>query len=211
VSYITDILTEEEIKKSLQLQATNFASCFLKNDGNGHFTVTALPFAAQLSAVFGMLATDADGDGNLDVIINGNDYGTEIFTGRYDAFNGLLLKGDGKGNFIAQQPGQSGYYVPGDGKSLVNIKSATGQSLLLAAQNQGPLLAFENTDERKLIGLQPNDVSLIYFYKNGTSRKEEIFYGNSFYAQSGRYIVATPNVKAVAITDGKGNKREINF
>lgn len=102
-----------------------------------------------------MLANDADGDGNLDIIINGNDYGAEIFTGRYDAFNGLILKGDGKGNFVAQQPGQSGYYVPGDGKRLVNIRSATGKSILLAAQNQWPLLAYENTAEKKLISLQP--------------------------------------------------------
>ena len=48
-----------------------------------------------------MVADDFDGDGNLDVVINANDYGTEVQSGRYDALNGLLLKGDGKGNFTA--------------------------------------------------------------------------------------------------------------
>jgi hypothetical protein len=208
---ISKILSAEEIKKSLQLQATNFSSCFIKNNGNGHFEVSALPVAAQLSSVFGMIADDADGDGNLDIIINGNDYSTEISTGRYDAFSGLILKGDGKGNFVALQPGQSGYYVPGDGKSIVYLKSATGKPVLLAAQNQGSLLAFENTAEIKLINLQPGDVTVNYFFTNGTMRKEEVYYGNSFYSQSGRYVYVTPMVKSVTITDTKGNNRKINF
>ena len=38
-------------------------------------------------------AGDFDGDGNLDVLMNGNDFGTDVTVGRYDALNGLLLKG----------------------------------------------------------------------------------------------------------------------
>lgn len=208
---ISKILSAEEIKKSLQLQATNFSSSFIKNNGNGNFEITALPVGAQLSAVFGMIADDVDSDGNLDIIINGNDYSTEIATGRYDGFNGLILKGDGKGNFNALQPGQTGYYIPGDGKSLVYLKSAAGKPLLIAAQNQGPLLLFENNISRKMLSLQPTDISLNYFFTNGIQRKEEIYYGTSFYSQSGRYISATSKLKSVIITDAAGNKRTINF
>jgi len=208
---ITEVLTKEEISKSLHLQANNFASCFIRNNGNGHFEITALPVAAQLSSVFGMIATDIDGDSNLDIIINGNDYGTEISTGRYDAFSGLVLKGDGKGNFSPIQPAQSGLYIPGDGKSLAYIKSANDKLLLLATQNQGPLLVFKNNLSQKIIALNFNDISLLYTYKSGKQRKEEIYYGNSFYSQSGRYIIAGPNVKSVTITANSGNKRDINL
>ena len=52
-----------------------------------------LPIEAQISELCGMSVDDFDGDGNLDVVMNGNDYGTELTTGRYDAFNGLMLKG----------------------------------------------------------------------------------------------------------------------
>jgi enediyne biosynthesis protein E4 len=208
---ISGVLTPEEIKKSLQLHAVNFASCFIKNTGGGHFEIQPLPVAAQLSSVFGMIADDADNDGNLDIIINGNDYSTEISTGRYDAFNGLVLKGDGKGNFIVLQAEQSGFYVPGDGKSLVYLKSAKERPLLLAAQNSGYLLAFTNTAVRKMISLKPDDVMLTYFLKNGTARKEEIYYGNSFYSQSGRYLSAGPSVKSITIINRSGNKRDINF
>ena len=34
------------------------------------------------------------------LVINGNDYGTEVTTGRYDALNGLMLKGNGKGVYV---------------------------------------------------------------------------------------------------------------
>ena len=43
-----------------------------------------------------MIADDFDADGNLDLAINTNDYGTDVSVGRYDALNGLMLKGDGK-------------------------------------------------------------------------------------------------------------------
>ncbi|MEO8413890.1 MAG: hypothetical protein ABI472_09535 [Ginsengibacter sp.] len=58
-----------------------------------------LPKEAQVSVLNNMVAVDVDRDGILEVIINGNDYGTEVSTGRYDALNGLVLKGNGKGNF----------------------------------------------------------------------------------------------------------------
>ena len=205
------VLTKEETKNSLHLEANNLSSCFIKNNGVGHFEMQPLPVQAQLSSIFGMLAEDVDGDSNLDVIINGNDYGTEISTGRYDAFSGLVLKGDGKGNFTALLPAQSGLYIPGDGKSLVNIKSAKQSLLLLAAQNQGPLLAFENTAPRKIINLNATDSYVFYNYTNGKMRKEELYFGNSFFSQSGRYILAGAGVKSATITDVSGNKRSVNL
>lgn len=47
-----------------------------------------LPVQAQLSVLNGITVDDYNGDGNLDVLINGNDYGTEPVIGRYDALNG---------------------------------------------------------------------------------------------------------------------------
>jgi hypothetical protein len=170
-----------------------------------------LPVEAQLSSIFGMIADDVDGDSNLDIIINGNDYGTEIATGRYDAFSGLILKGNGKGTFTALQPEQSGVYIPGDGKSLAFIKSASDKLLLLAGQNQGPLLIFKNIAAKKIISLHPNDRSVIYTYINGKVRKEELYFGHSFFSQSGRYIIAGSNVKSAVVTDNTGNTRNINL
>jgi hypothetical protein len=208
---ITDILTKEELEKSLKLSANTFSSCFIKNNGNGKFEISALPVQAQLSSVFAMIADDLDGDNKLDIVINGNDYGAEIGTGRYDAFNGLVLKGDGKGNFTPLAAQQSGLYIPGDGKSLGMILSADSRLLILATQNQGPLQIFQKQMPDKIIRVDPGDVSVEYLLSDDKKRKQELYYGDSFYSQSGRYIIAGQGVKAVSITDRAGKRRSINF
>ncbi|HRH61206.1 MAG TPA: FG-GAP-like repeat-containing protein, partial [Chitinophagaceae bacterium] len=131
---IDKLFSPEQLKDAITLTANNFKSCFIKNDGNGKFTITPLPLQAQLSSVFGMLAEDVNSDGNLDVVIHGNDFGTEVSIGRYDAMNGLVLLGDGKGNFSALSILQSGIFIPGNGRALVKFADAKGKCLLAASQ-----------------------------------------------------------------------------
>ena len=69
-------------KDALRLKATMLQSCYLRNDGNGKFTMIPLPLQAQVSALNGMIADDFDGDGNLDILISGNDYGTDVARGQ---------------------------------------------------------------------------------------------------------------------------------
>ena len=73
-----DIFPDSLRKGAQRLKATMLQSCYLRNDGNGKFTMIPLPKEAQVSALNGMVVDDFDGDGNLDVAINGNDYGTEV-------------------------------------------------------------------------------------------------------------------------------------
>ena len=211
LSPITEVLTAEEIKKSLKLQANIFSSCFIRNNGNGIFEIKTLPVQAQISSVFAMAVDDVNGDNNLDLIINGNDYGTEIATGRYDALNGLLMLGDGKGGFAAVPSGQSGLYISGDGKGLAYLMRKNGEPLLLASQNQGRLLAFSRQENVKFLGTEPGDISIDYLFNDGRRRKEELYFGNSFYSQAGRYITIWPGLKSVRVTNIFGDKREIGF
>ncbi|NNV56659.1 VCBS repeat-containing protein [Limnovirga soli] len=203
------VLTPDERKDAIIYHANNLQSAYLRNDGNGKFTMQPLPLQAQLSMLCGIAVEDVDGDGNLDAIINGNDYGTEVATGRYDALNGLVLKGNGKGNFTPQTILQSGLFIPGDGKALVKIRNNKGNCLLVAGQNRGPIKVFKLKANVQCIPLQPADVSAIIEYKNGTVQKQECYYGNSFLSQSARFINAGSNVAAVTITDDKGNKRKL--
>ena len=172
----------------------------------------AAPVEAQMSSVSGMIADDVDGDSNLDLIINGNVCGIEIATVRYDAFQGLILKGDGKGGFKAMQHTQSGYYVPGDGKALVYLRSAKDdQPLLIASQNQGPLKVFRSSVSKKIIEAGKQDQAAIVQNKNGSKAKAEIYYVGSFYSQTGRYVTARPEATSVILTDINGKTRQINF
>jgi hypothetical protein len=204
-----EVLSDKEREGALQLNANNFQTSLFRNDGNGKFTIIPLPPQAQFSAVNGMVVDDFDGDGRLDIILNGNDYGTEPFIGRYDALNGLYLKGDGKGGFTPLSILQSGIFIPGDGKGLVKLRSADGDYLLAAGQNRGPLKIMELKKKRQLIALQPNDISAEIIYKNGVRRKEEFYYGSSFLSQSGRFLKLDPGMQSVVIMDSKGRSRKV--
>ncbi len=210
VAPIDSVLSPEQRAGALKLHANYFSSVYLKNNGNGKFTATPLPTLAQISILNGMTVGDYDGDGNLDVVLNGNDYGTEPILGRYDALNGLLLKGNGKGNFTPLPISKSGIYIPGDGKALVSLRSSKGRSLLAASQNKGPLKIFQLKQKQKFIALQPFDESVIIYYRDGKKQKREVGYGSSFLSQSGRFLAIDANVLSVEIKNNKGETRKIN-
>ncbi|MEP6513668.1 MAG: VCBS repeat-containing protein, partial [Parafilimonas sp.] len=200
-------LTKEQLNGALLLSANNFKTSYIRNDGNDQFTIIALPAQAQISGIFGMVAEDVDGDGNLDVIMNGNDYGTEVSVGRYDALNGLVLKGDGKGNFEPLTILQSGIFIPGNGKALVKFFNKSGECFLAASQNRGPLKVFLMKQQQHLVPVQFNETYALLKLKNGKTRKQELHYGEGFLSQSGRFINTNAQVVSVDIFDSKGNKR----
>ncbi|MGI8581726.1 MAG: FG-GAP repeat domain-containing protein, partial [Chitinophagaceae bacterium] len=206
-----EMFTKEELKDALVLNANYFENSFLKNLGNGKFKLIPLPNSAQYSCMNGMLAEDFDGDGNLDILVNGNDFSTEVSIGRYDACNGLLLKGDGKGGFTPLSILQSGWFVPGNEKALVKLRSSSGKCLLAASQNKGQLKIFELKRDIQTQQLQPEDVSAILQYKNGVRQKLEINYGASFLSQSSRFINIDSNVISVEVKDYKGNIRNLQI
>ena len=158
-----------------------------------------------------MAVDDFDGDGNLDVLINGNDWGTEVTVGRYDALNGLLLRGDGKGNFIALSILQSGIYIPGNGKGLVSLRSNENSYLIAAGQNRGPVKIFELKRKTGFVSLQPDDVSAGLEYKNGITRRQEFYHGCSFLSQSARFLKTDENIKSVTIINNSGVTRKIEI
>ena len=209
---IHQMFTADEMKDALVLHANNFKSCYIKNNGNGRFELFSLPAMAQLGPLNGMITDDFNSDGNLDIAITGNDHGNEVTDGKYDALNGLVLLGDGKGNFAAQTILQSGFFVPGDAKALIKLRSADNNYLLAASQNRGSLKLFHHKSaNQRLIPLQVPDISAVLGYRNGQKQKREINYGSSFLSQSSRFLNIDNNVVSVEITDTKGNIRKISL
>ncbi len=114
---LEDIYTEKDLEKSQHFQVKSFASIYLEND-NGSFKIKTLPNLAQLSSINEILIDDYDNDGYKDALIAGNLYGSEVETPRNDASIGLLLKGNGRGDFTPIKGKDSGFYVPGDVKNM---------------------------------------------------------------------------------------------
>ncbi|MEO6637971.1 MAG: VCBS repeat-containing protein, partial [Ginsengibacter sp.] len=208
---IHTIFSDEELAGALHLQANNFNTCFIKNIGNGKFEMHALPAMAQLAPVFGMVTDDFNNDGNIDVALSANDFGNEVTNGKFDTMNGLILLGDGKGNFIPQSIFQSGFFLPGDAKALIKLRSADGHYLLAASQNRGPLIIFKQKINEKNVPLKSNDKTVFIHLKNGLTRKEEVYHGTSFLSQSSLFVAVNDQVKAVDIINNKGEKRTLNF
>jgi enediyne biosynthesis protein E4 len=201
------LLTKNELKNAYHLKANYFKSALIENKGNGKFAARPLPGMAQLAPLNGMLAEDINGDGFLDILACGNDFGTELTTGRYDALNGLVLAGDGKGNFRSLSLGETGFYVPGNAKALVRLKGPGNSYLLAASQNRSFLKLFRKNEEYKqLIPIQASDKIVYYKLKNGQTRKEELNYGNSYLSQSSRFIAIDSSISAVEIVSGTGVK-----
>jgi enediyne biosynthesis protein E4 len=124
------------------LNCNTTASVWIENKGHGKFEMHPLPLEAQFAPVNAILAEDFDGDGNIDLLIGGNEYQTEVSTGRYDASYGLMLKGNGKGSFLPVKPVVTGLILDGDIKNMRIIKTGTMQEFLLAAVNNDSLKCF---------------------------------------------------------------------
>jgi hypothetical protein len=205
------LFSKEQITDAYHQQANCFESMYLENKGNGVFAMSPLPPEAQMAPLYGMVAGDFNHDGNLDVAITGNDYGTEVTNGRYDALNGLLLLGNGKGHFSPASLLSSGFYIPGDGKALVKLRSAKGDLMLAASQNRGPLKVFSNRKKSHLIALKPTDKFIYINYKNGNKRKEEVYHGSSFLSQSGNFIETNDKMEKLEIENTGGIRRAIEL
>jgi hypothetical protein len=142
---ISDVYPENILDSSLHLQAETFASCYLENNGNGNFVIKPLPNEAQLSSINDIITEDIDGDGNPDILAAGNLFDLEVVTPRNDAGVGVFLKGDGKGNFTVVPPAISGFFAPGDVKSisLVHLNNSIAKKAILVGNNNSELQMFK--------------------------------------------------------------------
>lgn len=204
--------TPAEISDAYVVKSECFESVYIENLGNGKFKRTALPMEAQFAPVYGMLTGDYNGDNNADVLLAGNAYGTEASTGRYDAMTGLLLAGDGKGNFRSVKSSVTGFKADGDVKSLARLKSAKGGDIILIGNNSSAMQVYQlNKNIGKTIVLKDDDVYAIVKKNDGQSYRQEFYYGNNYLSQSSRTMYVGDDVISVTIYRNDGNKREETF
>ncbi len=160
-----------DLKGVSTLQAYCFSNSYLENKGNGTFQLQSLPIEAQFSVMYGTLVKDFNNDGNLDILTVGNDYGTEVLTGRYDAGIGNYLQGDGKGNFKNVAVRKSNFFVNGDARAIAQLHLKDGKNLYLVSQRNNQLLSFVEQRPQKSSVQRPK-------------RKKETYIGSGYLSQS---------------------------
>jgi hypothetical protein len=140
---VADLFGADHLAAARRLTATELESGIFLQQADGTFVFSPLPNSAQIAPINAILACDLDGDGKLDLLCAGNNFGPEPNTGRFDGGVGLFLKGDGHGRFQAMAAGDSGVLIPGETRSLVCLKvPGTTKPSVAAARCDGSVLLF---------------------------------------------------------------------
>ena len=139
---VEDIFSPEQREKAISLQVYNTQTSILVNEGNGKFSLKALPVEAQLSPAFGLYLKDMDKDGHEDILLAGNFHRAKPEVGMYDASYGLWLKGDGKLNFEPVSQKKSGFGITGEVREIIDFQLGD-DTVLLVAMNDEPMRVFK--------------------------------------------------------------------
>lgn len=155
---VTDIFTPQELADAIEKKASTFATSVALNNGDGSFTLVPLPPEAQLAPVYGILATDVDRDGHVDLLLAGNFDGFKPEIGRMAATYGLVLRGDGKGHFTPLQASQSGFFAPGQSRDIARVRTARGDLFVVTRNNDRPLIFRLNQAKAPTVALHEEHV-----------------------------------------------------
>ena len=125
----------DKLEKALNYSATNFASIYIENLGDGKFKISQLPQEAQFSMVNSILFADVNNDGTKDAILTGNLYASEVETPRADASIGLVLVQNESKEWTPNPYIKTGLYVKGDAKSMEIIQIGGSKRVLVVGKN----------------------------------------------------------------------------
>jgi len=207
---MSDLFTENEISDAYIADCRYLESAYIENNGDGSLRIHPLPMETQFAPVFGMLANDYNSDGNCDLLLVGNFHSSNVEDGRHDAFKGLFLEGDGRGNFSPVLASESGFFVDGDAKGMAEITASDGSSLVLVAQNMGEMKVYKTgTKGNHPIRLQRDDVRAEIKYTTGETGYREFYYGSGYLSHSSRVCHFPENAVSVKIISYTGEIREI--
>ena len=142
---IDELFSESIFENSIMKQSTISESIIAVNQGDWNFSVKKLPSRVQLSCVCGIVCSDINNDGYLDIIMAGNNFEFKPQYSRLDANYGSVLLGDGNLGFTWQDYNTSGFAVKNEVKHLKKIKDNKGKSYFIAAiNNESPKLFLIN-------------------------------------------------------------------
>jgi len=132
---LSDILSKQQLERAQELKVTTLNSVYLEN-AKGKLNVHQLPTEVQMAPVYAISVMDINQDGQLDFIVGGNQNATRLRLGLIDANFGQVYAGDGKGKFELFPQKDSGLRFLGDVKSLLPVRIAHLDVLMVGINNQ---------------------------------------------------------------------------
>ena len=132
---IHDLFPDSQLKDATVLKAETMQTVYLENQGNKGFLLHKLPLEAQYAPIYGITSIDANHDGKKDLLLCGDNTWTRIKFGRYTANHGVLLLGDGKGNFSYVPQFKSGLKIRGNVRSVAAVKDKDKVQIVVGINN----------------------------------------------------------------------------
>jgi hypothetical protein len=145
---VEDIFTKEQLSEATKLEVYRMESSIFWNR-EGKFEITSLPREAQMSPMYGVVAEDFDGDGNVEILMAGNFYESKPEVGIYDGSYGVMLRRDG-GMFKTVAPESSGIHFRGSVRDIITLQRL-GEKLNLFSLNNDSLKTFTYNGSAKLL------------------------------------------------------------
>ena len=138
---IEQIFTEEQLANTVISEATYLESALMINNGDGTFSLGALPVEAQVAPVYAIAIADFNRDGHPDILLGGNLHRVKPQAGKYDANYGILLAGNGKGSFTHVSLPETSMSIVGEVRDFAVIQAGS-KSLLLVTMNNEKIRIF---------------------------------------------------------------------
>jgi hypothetical protein len=134
-------LFKQELVQSAMIKTFNYSSSVIAwNEGNGRFTIQALPLEAQLSSVNAILCKDINKDGKLDIVLGGNITECLPQFGRLDANYGIVLENKGNRKFTVMSPGKTGISLTGMVRDIAWINGNKESYLMFLRNSDYPAI-----------------------------------------------------------------------
>ena len=199
--------TPEELSEAYVVCAQRFESSYIENLGTGKFKISSLPIEAQFSPVYGIVTGDYNDDGNLDALLVGNSYSTEVISGRDDASIGLYLKGDGTGNFQSVNIEASGFLADGDSKGMATLIGAEGREMVIVGNNSDRARVYSTKVKEKFYKANNSDAYAMVTLKSRKVYKHEFYFGSTYLSQSSRSFKLGSQIISFRVFDSMGKER----
>ncbi|WP_422362062.1 VCBS repeat-containing protein [Reichenbachiella sp.] len=145
---LVEVYGEAPLRDALHYQAYNFNTTYFENVNGAGFEARPLPVEAQLSVVNSLLSTDVNEDGHMDIIMAGNLFVAEVETVRSDAGMGIVLLGDGSGNFTPVESEKSGLFLHKDvrGIKAISLGEKKNKGIIVANNDDYVQVIQKNMD-----------------------------------------------------------------
>ncbi len=181
------------LPRSGRLVATTFDHTLFLNRGD-HFDARPLPASAQVAPGFGLAVADFDGNGTEDLFLAQNLSPTNIAAPTFDAGRGVVLLGDGTGNFTPMTGLASGISLGADQRgAAVADFDGDGRPDLVVSQNSDSTKLFRNAHGNPGIRIRfmgpAAGAQVRLKYADGLGPVREIHLGSGYWSQDGAAVV----------------------